>query len=349
MLDCKYINYKDEYIAVDFFKFIFSFFIISIHIPAFEEINPELSFWLNQVLARVAVPYYFIVTGYFLGKEIDNKNRIFRYIYKMLKLYTLYTAIYIPQILYEYLKKQYGISDSIIMFLKNFLFVGSYTQFWYFLAIITSISILYIMRCYLKINLKNIAIFSIVVYILGVLGLVFQNDINDIPIISKYFEIFHTTRNGFFFGLLFVFIGYVIRINNLRIEPIKYSKILLISFLLMNVEVYLIIKNFPNAHLDIVFTTPIVCTFLFLTIASMKCKVCYKKIALKLRNLSTLIFTLHMFVRFYLKFIIEIILGYEISTTILFVFVSLLTLFLSLLILYKSKQEKFHILKKLYN
>ena len=42
--------------------------VITIHTAPLSDVNAEADFFLTRVLARVAVPYFFMLTGYFLEK-----------------------------------------------------------------------------------------------------------------------------------------------------------------------------------------------------------------------------------------------------------------------------------------
>ena len=42
--------------------------VITIHTAPLSDVNTEADFFLTRVLARVAVPYFFMLTGYFLEK-----------------------------------------------------------------------------------------------------------------------------------------------------------------------------------------------------------------------------------------------------------------------------------------
>lgn len=214
---------KNEFAMVDYCKFIFSFLVIYIHISAFKNINPDLSFWIKEVLARIAVPYFFISTGFFLGNGIKDKDRVFSYLKKITVMYILYSMIYLPQIIYSLVVKNYGLMNAILKFSRDFLFVGTYTHLWYFLAIIVSVYLLYILLSVFKIKKEYIIVFAISMYLIGVIGLRFKENLAEIPLLSYYFRVFSTTRNGLFFGLLFVLIGYLIRTSNLKIVCYTYQ------------------------------------------------------------------------------------------------------------------------------
>ena len=56
---------RKEYAGIDLFKLIFSFFVIFIHC------HPEgtVPFLIANGVGRLAVPFFFVAAGYFLGKN----------------------------------------------------------------------------------------------------------------------------------------------------------------------------------------------------------------------------------------------------------------------------------------
>lgn len=69
-----YLSEKKEYRALDFSKFVAAFLVAAIHIPPFEEIAPVFSHEFQQVICRMAVPFFFVCTGYFIGEK-NNRQR----------------------------------------------------------------------------------------------------------------------------------------------------------------------------------------------------------------------------------------------------------------------------------
>ena len=68
-----YLAEKKEYRALDFSKFVAAFLVAAIHIPPFEEIAPVFSHEFQQVICRMAVPFFFVCTGYFIGEKQGKK------------------------------------------------------------------------------------------------------------------------------------------------------------------------------------------------------------------------------------------------------------------------------------
>ena len=72
--------------------------VITIHTAPLSDVNAEADFFLTRVLARVAVPYFFMLTGYFLEK--GQWRRVGRTLGKTALLYVLSVLLYLPLNLY---------------------------------------------------------------------------------------------------------------------------------------------------------------------------------------------------------------------------------------------------------
>lgn len=65
---------KQRFGGLDRFKFIAAFFVVAIHTSPLSSFSANADFLLTRVLARTAVPFFLMVTGYFLLPNIFLKN-----------------------------------------------------------------------------------------------------------------------------------------------------------------------------------------------------------------------------------------------------------------------------------
>ena len=94
-----YLSEKKEYRALDFSKFVAAFLVAAIHIPPFEEIAPVFSHEFQQVICRMAVPFFFVCTGYFIGEKITDKDRVKKYLFHIIKMYVWWSLLYLIPII----------------------------------------------------------------------------------------------------------------------------------------------------------------------------------------------------------------------------------------------------------
>ena len=86
---------KASKISMDKFRIIAAILIIAIHIFPFASINETLDFVFTHVICRIGVPFFFMITGYFvLPKAIEDKRKLIKYTLKIVKIYAICILIY---------------------------------------------------------------------------------------------------------------------------------------------------------------------------------------------------------------------------------------------------------------
>ncbi len=80
--------------AIDNFRLLAATLVIAIHTSPLATYWETGDFWLTRVLARIAVPFFFMVSGYFLARS--NWKNTGRFVKKTLLLYGVAVALYLP-------------------------------------------------------------------------------------------------------------------------------------------------------------------------------------------------------------------------------------------------------------
>lgn len=84
--------------ALDRFRLLAAVLVVAIHTGPLGSFAPAADLWLTRVLARVAVPYFAMVSGYFLARgHWQGTGRLWRH---TLGLYALSVLLYLPMNLY---------------------------------------------------------------------------------------------------------------------------------------------------------------------------------------------------------------------------------------------------------
>lgn len=283
--------------ALDLMKFILSLFIIAIHFPPLDSYSSLGSFLFTEGLSRIAVPLFFITSGFFFAyKNINNRKSIYIYIRNLIKLYLFWSIIYLPYTIYDWVMNDTNLLLDILIYIKNFLFVGSFIQLWFFIALAFGILLLIILLK--KISINKTLFISFILYIIGVFGDSYYGFLNHIPSIKNIYDtylfIFETTKNGLFFGFFFVTLGYYINIKN-----IKFTKSIgitgsLLSLLFILAEV-LFIKNLDYA-LDFNMYFSLIPASFFIFILIKEIKLPNNPLYSTLRKSSVLIFEIHLLI-----------------------------------------------------
>ena len=85
-------NEKQEYVRIDIFRMVAAFLIVAIHTAPFVSVNTTLDYLFTYCIGRIGVPFFLMVTGYFVlapyyqGRE-GSVEKLKRYLIKILLLY----------------------------------------------------------------------------------------------------------------------------------------------------------------------------------------------------------------------------------------------------------------------
>lgn len=176
----------------------------------------EYSALICNSLSTPAVSTYFIISGYLFFSKPFSEQRLKHQLLRLIKLYLAWTVVYFPIIVLKNIMDNTGILDSIKTFILDFVFSGSYFHLWYLPALMFALAFVSLMR---KMKMWHAAVLSVALYIMGLLGESYRFLV---PQLSEVFEIysklFLTTRNGLFFGTIYVFLGYVFSQRDFRIK-----------------------------------------------------------------------------------------------------------------------------------
>ena len=340
-------RFGQEYNCIDVARFLCSLMVFMIHVPPFE--SKILNFYVQDCLARIAIPYFFICAGFFLYKKTSYQDfeikRSLKYVLTLFEQYLLWTIIYFPIKVRELYINNKGVMHSVLLFIRDFFVVGSYTHLWFLPALISAVLCVSFLL-YKRVKPVTITLISLVLYLLGLLSqswygiIVFLKQC--VPVVWRGLvitqKIIVTSRNGVFYGFLFVAIGmlfaYYKDIFHFRL---LYNVVgVTISCFLLILEAGFCNKQGYARVQDMYFMLIPTAFFLFavtLSIRLRKGKLCYF-----LRRMSKLIFYLHMWIKYIVNYLYE---SFEkkFHVHILFELTLFVTLFISLLCIFVSNRK----------
>lgn len=274
-------------LSLDYCRVFASLLVVAIHIYPLATISPNLDFLFTHVFCRVAVPLFLVITGYFLlYKALEDKKILIKYTKKILNIYLLCSILYLP--IHIYAKDWQNL--SILELLQDIFINGTFYHLWYFPSLIIGIWFLYgmIKKC----SSKQVSLVILVLYLIGLLGDSYYGVSIKIPILkSFYYFIFRVTkytRNGLFYVPIFLYIGYYLKKQMIKI-PIKTNCVFLIFFLfLLELEGFILHYFKMQRHDSMYFFLLPVMYYLFLLLLRLK-NIQNKR----LRNISTMIYIIH--------------------------------------------------------
>ena len=201
---------KKKYAMIDIAKYISALLVVCIHTFPFYEISETLNTYWIQTICRIAVPFFFTTSGFFFFRKWSNdketnKKNVKHYLLRLLKIYLIWTVIYLPYSIYDYTRDGFSIMN-IISYIRDLVLNGSYYHLWFLPALMTATLI--VCFVYSKKGLMTTLKLSLILYIFGYFINVYAPVWEQIPVLSFFYafftKVFTTARNGFFFGPLFV-------------------------------------------------------------------------------------------------------------------------------------------------
>lgn len=200
---------KQKVNSINLMRVLCSYMIVALHSHVFIEYNSNLNFIFGYVIPRIAVPFFFAISGYFFTASLaKNKPVTMKYLKRMLFSYTLWSIIYFSMQFLLAIIYNAPVGPLIKPMIINYFFFGSWYHFWYFPAIIFCVCITSLFNRFKK--LKHLAIISIFLYIIGVLGSAHYYLGIQIPVLNQLYTLskFNAIRRVFLTGLPFFMVGY---------------------------------------------------------------------------------------------------------------------------------------------
>ncbi len=280
----------DKYYNLDLARYLSSVLIVVLHLGPFDKRSPFATFLLNNTIARICVPLFFIITGYFVvKKEEEDPNYIYKYIKTLLPMYLFWSLLYVPQG-FAYVKDM-GLHPSLypLAIFVGLFYIGTYYHLWYFPALIMALLSLKFLKKY--ISVAKLLVISFVLLLIGS----FETYYGVLPIFLKnimdlYFEYFFTTRNFLFFGIFYITLGYYLGQKNDKRIKHSFSKTLLFLVVFI-LEIY-VIKGIKRMDSNILISAVPLSYYAFTTFLHTK-KLPFFEFKHSLRKLYTYYYLVH--------------------------------------------------------
>jgi surface polysaccharide O-acyltransferase-like enzyme len=248
------------YGMIDILRLVFAIMVVSIHTMAFQSINENLRIATSMGISRLAVPFFFLVSGYFLYNriklEIEPKSTLKR----LLILYISWVLIEIIT-LFPMVLSNLG-APSIIL-IERLLFIGITGSLWYISSLIMAIVI--VSPLLKRDKIFPLFVIGLILYLFGMTGdtyygLFEKTMVN--PLVKWYTSVFMLPQIGITESILFVSLGALINKYKLN-EKIKNAGLLsIISIILLLVETFVLnktgIAKDANMYLSAIIAAPLV-------------------------------------------------------------------------------------------
>jgi surface polysaccharide O-acyltransferase-like enzyme len=290
--------------AIESIRYIAAFAVICIHY--FYAKDKTLTLVVNQ-WARFAVPFFFIVSGYFLGEKLKKDDKVIVYwtfIKKILILYFAWQLIYFlnpshhGEIYIRGFIKAYG--DKLQKVTNQgwvyTLFNGWAQHLWFFYSLAQTAALFMLFR------LKRIYWFvgiSFILYLIGALTKAYVKTSIGIPVTDLGLPKGFNTNNLIFFSAFPFSLGILWSAKNLRVGLIGSFIILILGYALHFTEVWYLGTLKYHQRIDYGFSTFLVGLGVFL-VAHNRFKLLEFKYLANLGKFSLGIYAMHIIVAGYL-------------------------------------------------
>ena len=234
---------KKIYSGIDLFKLIASLLIVLLHAT---ETQDWIACEVRYVLTRFAVPFFFMVSGFFFYKGLnraENKKVYFwKYEKNLAKLYLIWALlIYAPFELAVYFtpNTDTGVIQFALVILRRFFVIGP-GPYWYLISLMLAAGVIYFLHQKGK---------SILLWVLIALGFFvqiafsnFHGLLSQVPVFNYLFRmiefVYSNEFNFFMYGIPFMGLGYMVSKTNCSVS-IKVS----LGFIMQAVAFFMIAKN----------------------------------------------------------------------------------------------------------
>lgn len=211
-----------SYTGIDFFRFAAALLIIAIHTSPLTSLGEGFGetgdFILTRIVARVAVPFFFMTSGFFLISRYQYQTeKLGTFVKKTAYIYGAAIVLYIPINIYNGYFKMENLLPNII---KDIVFDGTLYHLWYLPAsMIGGVIAWYLVK---KLDHKKSLIVAAALYLIGLFGDSYYGVIEKVPVCNSFyaliFQVSDYTRNGIFFAPVFFVMGGSIADNHDKVS-----------------------------------------------------------------------------------------------------------------------------------
>ncbi len=230
---------KRGYAGLDWFRIAAALLVISIHTSPLASWSDTADFVLTRVVARVAVPFFLMVTGFFVlpklvGGAPGRRAALLSFLRKTGILYLVSVLLFVPLNLYQ---GEYTGARGVVLFVRDFLFNGTAYHLWYLPAVLLGVLVLYGLLT--KLGWKPVLLICAALYLIGLGGDSYYGFVENVPVVGQayaaLFRVFPYTRNGLFLAPMFLALGGALREREVRSRAVCFGG-LAVSFALMTAE-----------------------------------------------------------------------------------------------------------------
>lgn len=216
---------KRQYYGLDVVKIVLAMFVAARHvIQIFFTQDSRAHLLIGAWLSNLAVPSFFLISAFFLFRKAEeqrwNRTLIISYCSRIIKLYLVWSALYLPIDWYNWSNGTASLKEGIGDYIQSFFFSSSTVQLWYLPALCVAAWIVWFL--YTKgVRLWQILVITGLLFLTGVIGdnwyLNEQLPVRLYKLLELHNGCFITMRNGLFYGTFYFAMGLLLVKKNWRL------------------------------------------------------------------------------------------------------------------------------------
>lgn len=234
--------------GIDWLRLAAAILVIAIHTSPLADFSETGDFILTRVLARIAVPFFFITSGYFLLSRYHDSDRKFRHFLKKTGwIYGASILLYLPL---NFRNGYFSQSQLLPELLKDLIFDGTMYHLWYLPA--SMLGMLIAWKLVEKLDFSKGLVMALLLYLVGLFGDSYYVVVEKLPLLKAFydrlFELFDYTRNGLFFAPVFLMLGGFIADERRKLSSVEAGVGFLISLGLLLAEALILHRHGFQRH-----------------------------------------------------------------------------------------------------
>lgn len=234
--------------GIDWLRLAAAILVIAIHTSPLADFNETGDFILTRVLARIAVPFFFITSGYFLLSRYHDSDRKLRHFLKKTGwIYGASILLYLPL---NFRNGYFSQSQLLPELLKDLIFDGTLYHLWYLPA--SMLGMLIAWKLVEKLDFSKGLVMALLLYLVGLFGDSYYVVVEKLPLLKAFydrlFELFDYTRNGLFFAPVFLILGGFIADERRKLSSVEAGVGFLISLGLLLAEALILHRHGFQRH-----------------------------------------------------------------------------------------------------
>lgn len=167
---------KRHYNSFDICKLLMALCVVAIHTQPFVHCTINITNIYDSFVS-MAVPFFFLSSGFLLAQKFEcsfaspnNVVVVKKYLIKIINMYVVWTVVYLPLAIYHFISSGTGILESVLLYIRGFVFVGEQYNSWHLWYLLSTIYalILILIFLYFKISPQKAMILSSFIFLISI-------------------------------------------------------------------------------------------------------------------------------------------------------------------------------------